>query len=360
MARRTLLIGTTVAASAALFVFTPGAASAAPHQPSVTVLTNDVSAPFQLDYRGGLYVADGGTGAVSKLDGGALSPVAHAPDGFETSGVAVGPDGGIAYTTANEDHSSTSLTIERNGRTTIADLSRFEAKKNPDQHVTYGVDHPSRCVKRAFAPLGGATMKGAVDSHPYAVDSLGHGDWAVADAGGNDVVRVDGGTGKVSLIAVLPRQPLKVTAQQAADLGLTKCVVGVTYNFEAVPTDVELGPDGLLYVTTLPGGPEGPVLGARGSVYTVNPSTGRVHRLATGFLGATNLTVDSHGKVYVAELFAGQISTISHGVAKPYVALRNALAVQMGGGKLYASTIAPTDEMGNPTGEPGSIVRIGS
>ncbi len=41
------------------------------------------------------------------------------------------------------------------------------------------------------------------DSHPYAVASLGDGSWAVADAGGNDILKVDS-RGHVSVIAVLP------------------------------------------------------------------------------------------------------------------------------------------------------------
>jgi hypothetical protein len=61
--------------------------------------------------------------------------------------------------------------------------------------------------------------------------------------------------------------------------------------------------------------------------------------------------------VYVAELFGGQISTVSHGVVKPYVALPNVAAVEYTDGTLYASTTAPTDEQGNPTGN-GTIVRI--
>ena len=34
------------------------------------------------------------------------------------------------------------------------------------------------------------------------------------------------------------------------------------------------GPDGRLYVTSLPGGPEDPSLGARGAIFRVTPSTG--------------------------------------------------------------------------------------
>ena len=228
-------------------------ASAAPG-PTVTVLSSSVFAPFQLDYRQGLYVADGGTQKISRLDGGTLTPVATSPAG--AAGLAVGPDGGIAYTSTNQDHSKTQLIIKGAHPLVKADLSGFEAARNPDKRTLYGVDHPSQCVKNALVPLGGANYKGGVDSHPYAVASLDDGSWLVADAGGNDVVRVDR-AGNVTLIGVLPRQPAVITQDFADSFGLPSCVVGVTYNFEAVPTDVEVAADGTIYVTTSAGRPRG-------------------------------------------------------------------------------------------------------
>jgi hypothetical protein len=124
-----------------------------------------------------------------------------------------------------------------------------------------------------------------------------------------------------------------------------------------VPTDVEVWSSGQLVVSLLPGGPEDPSLGARGSVYRVTTASGHSTRLATGFLGATNVAIGPGRRIYVAELFSGQISYISHGRPVPYLALPGALAVEAGGGHLYASTIAPMDDQGNPTGT-GSLVRI--
>ena len=110
-------------------------------------------------------------------------------------------------------------------------------------------------------------------------------------------------------------------------------------------------------VSLLPGGPEDPSLGARGSVYKVSASTGRATRVATGFLGATNVALDGRGRIFVAELFAGQVSVIEHGRVRKYVDLPAALSLVWSRGTLYAGTIAPTDDEGNPTGT-GSLVAI--
>jgi hypothetical protein len=242
----------------------------------------------------------------------------------------------------------------KHGGTRTVDLLAYDRSRNPDGPTSYGIDHPTACQEQAFEPLGGANYSGQVDSHPYAVAPLGDDSWVVADAGGNDLLKVDR-RGHVSTIAVLPRQPVTLTAEAAAGLGLPDCVVGAVYNFEAVPTDVEVSGHGFL-VTLLPGGPEDPSLGARGSVDYVDRH-GKTHLVAGGFLGATNLAVGDHGIIYVAELFAGKVSQVRHGRVSKYVDLPNALSLEWAHGTLYAGTLASSDEEGNPTG-PGSIVAI--
>ena len=227
---------------------------------------------------------------------------------------------------------------------------------NPDRWINYGIDHPTPCQVAAFAPLGGAKYKGKVDSHPYSVAALPGGAWVVADAAGNDLLRVDG-KGRISVLSVLPRQPFRITAAGAAGLGLPDCVIGAVYNFEAVPTDVEVAPGGKLIVSLLPGGPEDPSLGARGSVVSVDPRTGWASRLGTGFAGATNLALGDHGRIFVSELFAGRISVIDHGRVRPYVQLAGPLGLTYTHGTLFAGTAGPTDAEGNPTG-PGTLVAI--
>ena len=218
-----------------------------------------------------------------------------------------------------------------------ADTLAYEKAHNPDKVNTYGLADPSQCTLDPHAPEGVPPLSytGAIDSHAYSLSAFGKG-FVLADAGANALLRISR-TGKISTLAVLPPQPAKVTKEAAAGFGLI-CSGDITYNFEPVPTDVEVGEDGFLYVTTLPGGPEDPSLGARGKVYRVNPWNSQVKEVATGLLGPTNLAI-SDGKIYVAELFAGRVSVIKHGVVAEYLPLPGALAVEAGkGGTLYAAT----------------------
>ena len=314
-------------AAAALVLTTPSTAWGAPkaQSPSTKVLTSAVVAPFNLAVdRHRLLVADGGTSTLSRIKAdGTLKTIADGPRPGNVAGVAISRNGrSIAYTTTENPsdfvNANGSLHIRRAGGGTVSvNLATYETKKNPDQGVSYGVETTPKCAAE-FEKVTGqpASYTGLNDSHPYSVTAYGKRSWIVADAGGNDLLKVNR-NGRVSTIAVLPVQPLVLTADIVASLGLPECVTDLTYKFEAVPTDVEVGRDGYLYVTTLAGGPESPELGARSSVYRVNPHNGRVKLVATGLLGATNLALH-RGKIYVSEFFAGQISVINRGKPKLY------------------------------------------
>lgn len=367
--RRIIAIVAATAAGTALAVASPLAASARDSRgadagaPIPKLLNSQVVGPFQLSVdHGHLYVADGGTSLVSRLDGTTLKTVIKGPfkpGTGDVAGLDVTDHGDtIAYTATNYVTHQSRLVLHRKGhKDTVVDLAAYERKNNPDKNTTYGVDHPSACVIAAFKKIGErATYKGGVDSHPYAVADLGHGSWAVADAAANAILKVDR-DGKISVIKVLPRQPYKITEGAAKVFGLAKCVIGKTYNFEPVPTDVEVGDHGWLYVTTLPGGPESSALGGRGSVYRIDRHHGDTERVATGFFGATNLALGDHGTIYVTELFGNRISTVHRGRPLLLVKLTSALSLDFARGWLYAGTLAPLDKNGNPKGH-GKLYRI--
>ena len=327
------------------------AASASASGPQVTVLTKRVLAPFQLAVnQGRLFVADGGTSTVSRLTASGLVTVASGPQPGEVAGVDLSPSGRtLAYTATNYQTGRATLKIKKHGQPLrTADLGAYEARKNPDSIRQFGVFRASDCVRKALKPLVaplGVSYHGQVFSHPYSV-AFAAGSWVVADAGGNDLLTVSP-YGRISTLAVLPRLPSTFTAQDVEALGLPACVIGVTYRFEAAPTDVEVGPDGFLYVTALPG-----------VIFKVNPETGVMRIVARGLAGPTSLAITPDGTIYVAELLGGRISKIVGGLPVRHVRLAGALSVEAAGNRtLYASTLAPTDDQGNPTGQ-GSLVRI--
>lgn len=358
---RALLAGI---AALGLVLATPAMASAGGRHtsaPDPVVRSTQVVAPFNLDIAGhDVYVADGFANSVGTLarDGSITPVVADAPG---AAGVERSRDGRVLAFTTTEGgeggitESGLNLWGPR-GSKVYADTLAYETTRNPDQRVTYGVANPSACVRDALTAAGlDVTYTGIVDSHAYSVAQAGRS-WVVADAGANALLRVDR-RGRISTIAVLPAQPTRITAEMAEAVGLPDCVVGVTYRFEAVPTDVEVGRDGMLYVTTLPGGPESPVFGARGALWKVNPHTGKAKQLASGFLGATNLAIGAKGEIYVAEYFAGTISVVTHRKKAPYLDLANVVAVETGrDGSLWAGTTIALDPSAPQV--PGTIVQV--
>lgn len=220
------------------------------------------------------------------------------------------------------------------GSVTTVDLLAFEQAQNPDGGVTYGAQVTDPTCE---APPGFGPYTGLVDTHAYG--SVTHrGVTYVADAGANAIFAVDA-AGAVSTLALLPPVPWTISAEVVAELGLPECLVGETFLFEPVPTDVEVGHDGWLVVSTLPGGPEDGSTGALGAVHRVNPRTGEVRTLATGLSGATNVAVGPLGTVFVAELYANEVSAITPwGRVVSLGAVNQPAGVEWEGGRLYVST----------------------
>lgn len=344
----------------------PAIASTAPAGPGTTsapatqVLSTDVVAPVQLAVRGGrVLVGDAARSTVTEL--GRAKPLAVGPAAGEVNGVDLRHDGSYAFTSRAGKGGATAVTLVRGTTRTVVDLGAFEATHNPDGSRRYGTRSTDSCVTAAIGrlrfpdprPTG---YQGLLASNPYSVASDRVGGWYVADASANDLLRVTN-AGRVSVAAVLPAIPYTFTAKDATALGLPGCLAGVRYEFESTPTDVEVGPDGMLYVTAFPGGPIGADLPPLGQVLRIDPRTGRTTTLADGLSTAINLAVGA-GQVYVAELLPGRVSVLRPGGVRTTVArIPRVAGLEYAGGALYASALAPGYLEGTPTG-PGSVLRI--
>ncbi|WP_139005977.1 ScyD/ScyE family protein [Arthrobacter crystallopoietes] len=223
----------------------------------------------------------------------------------------------------------------------IADVAKHEAKHNPDGKVTYGFRHvdSKSCLDQIKMPMDRPDKyKGSVDSHAYAT-AVNRRSIFVADAGANAVFRINKDSERVRTVAVLPATKVKITEELAREKKLPDCVIGERLYLEPVPTDVEIGDDGWLYVSTLPGGAEDTSWGELGAVYKVHPWTGKTIDIADGFAGATGLALSRRGDIYVAEMFGDKISVVREGSERVRTFLKTKVpgAVEIKGRTLYAT-----------------------
>jgi hypothetical protein len=322
-----------------LVVVATASAASAHRAPVVSApIADGLAGPlqFEVEHNGTVLVGQSFSGTVSTIDrNGTVKDLFNDPG---VDGVSGGAFGTVIYTHTDPDTGVVDLRIHTPwGPKTIASTINYENRKNPDANQHYGLQGLSAdCAAQLPADAGLLPYSGIKDSHPYAVTPAPFG-WYIADAAANDILFVNW-FGQVKTVAVLPPQaPVVVTAAAvaASEDPIPTCIIGTTLISEPVPTDVERGPDGALYVSTLPGGPEDPSLGARGSVYKISPWSGRVGLVATGFAGATNLAVSPWGQIYVSELYANQVSTIVHGRPVPVASVPSPSGLEWSNGKLY-------------------------
>lgn len=327
------------------------------HHPSTAspqVLASGLLSPLRVAVApdGTAYVSENFSGKIDRVSrSGHTSTVYTDPHGYEVGGLSLAGRR-LMFTVTRSDQATGENTgswlkvLTPSGRAhTIADLHRYEVKRNPDRLATYGLadldpnnaDDAACLAKWPISTNGPAFSPGGVDSHPYATYALRNGWTYVADAGGNDVLLVSPNGRSIKTVAKLPPIPLAIDAATAAGMDLDPCFVGTRYYFEPVPTDVEVGPNGTVYVTSLPGGPEGPELGARGSVFAIQSThrstehfsaharhhvgswTQEARPIVTGLAGPTGLAVTPGGDLYVAQLFGDRVSEVAlgrHGKAR--------------------------------------------
>ena len=167
----------------------------------------------------------------------------------------------------------------------IVDLFAFEEASNPD----------------------GADL---IDSNPFDVHSLGGQAALVADAGANDLLRVDN-QGNIEVLAIFPSE--LVSTDNVKDLvGCPSqselCKLPLMIPAQPVPTSIAVGPDGYYYVGELKGFPA--PTGAS-NIWRVAPDASEamcgespdcVKVFDGGFTSIIDLAFDANGALHVAEL----------------------------------------------------------
>jgi hypothetical protein len=302
-----------------------GASAAPTHKakPTVTVVAKKLVGPLSVAQApdGTRYWADAFAGVLYKqVPAGTVSVIYkskhHGADG-------VSADGGVLrfVTGSNNNKSGGVWTLDANGAPVLlGDTWAYEKVANPDGKFKYGfLKTPKSCLAQ-LPPQVPGSYSGVKETHSYAV-ATANGISYVADAGANAILALNA-QGQFSTVAALKPVKVKVTRSAAEANHLPNCTIGKKFALEAVPTDVEYGPDGQLYVTSLPGGPEDGSLGVNGRVLKIDPTTGHVSTIADGLLSPTGVAVASNGDIYVAQLFRGVISKIKAGRHKARTYLR--------------------------------------
>jgi hypothetical protein len=142
----------------------------------------------------------------------------------------------------------------------------------------------------------------ASETNLYGLALGADGNLYVADAGGNTLYRIDPRSGQLSLVAVLPGQP--ITREQLPpglippDQPLANPDRGNKAEIDPVPTGVAVGPDGSIYVGLLPGFPF-PIGG--GKVVKVSPS-GAVSEAASGLSMVVAIAFGPDNNLYISQL----------------------------------------------------------
>lgn len=338
------------AATAALLALGPAAgAMAAPPEPGTTILKDALVGPMHLSVGPGRVVTVSSGSGLTHITRKTATPIYDAPD-WDVTGTA--HQGSTLFFLESQGAGSEDTrplagslkAIDDRGRmATITDqLGAYETAVNPDGDVQYGLSaadaaaHP-QCVSQLGESELQASYRGEIDSHPYAVAVQGNTAY-VADAGMKAVLSVDLTSGEVRTVAVLPPRPALITQETSEKYAIPDCK-GLTYNVEAVPTDVEVSAEGL-YVSSLPGGLEDPILGARGAIFRIDPATGKTEVHVEGLLSPTGIALDGAGNLYVASLSGEGVLRIPAATrtATLYLAAREAADVEVSGSTLYATT----------------------
>jgi hypothetical protein len=225
---------------------------------------------------------------------GSVTKLGAVPRQFLAPAVAMGGRGQTFVLTVGGEPDSGAATLYRwtpgaKGVRAVADIAAYQ-QTDPDPDNLEGVPE---------------------ESNPYGVAALPDGSALVADAAGNDLLRVYP-NGRIVTVARLKPRVVEVPEELPDEFeGEPLPPAGTPVPAEAVATSVTVGADGYYYVGELRGFPATPGTSqvwriAPGSVNAVcdpeAPATGACRRYADGFTSIVDLGAGPDGSVYVVEL----------------------------------------------------------
>lgn len=161
-----------------------------------------------------------------------------------------------------------------------------------------------------------------IESNPYGLAVGADGNALVADAAGNDLLRVTP-EGDVTTVA---RFDVQEVATDLVPPGVFPFPLPPVMEAEAVPTSITIGRDGAIYVGELKGVPFRP---GSSNIWRIEPGaegawcstdepdpTGACTLFATGFTAIQDIAADRHsGRMYVLELAADGVIAFESGFA---------------------------------------------
>lgn len=224
---------------------------------------------------------------------GSVKQLGTVPQQFLAPAVAVGRRGQVFVLTVGGEPGTGAATLYRwtraKGVRAVADIAAYQ-QTDPDPDDLEGVPG---------------------ESNPYGVAALPDGSALVADAAGNDLLRVYP-NGHIVTVARLKPRVVEVPEELPDEFeGEPLPPAGTPLPSEAVATSVTVGADGFYYVGELRGFPATPGTSqvwriAPGSVNAVcdpeAPRKGACRRYADGFTSIVDLGAGRDGSLYVLEL----------------------------------------------------------
>lgn len=359
-ARTTAVLATGVIAVSAVLT-APAAVARGSSEPS-PVVELDGPRGVDVDHAGRIVVSEA-DGTVSLVTDRGRHPKVHeigsVPAGFLAPAVAVGRSGRVyALTPGGEPGTgAATLYLLRHGKPAkpIADIAAYQ-QDDIDPYNIEGVPE---------------------ESNPYGVAALKDGSVLVADAAGNDLLRVYP-DGDIVTVARLKPRVVPVPEELPDEVeGEPLPPAGTPIPAEGVATSVTVGSDGYWYVGELRGFPATPGTSQiwrikPGSVDAVcdpeRPNRGDCRRFADGLTSIVDLAPGSKGSIYAVELVTQSWFQWELGIAAPIGGL---FRVRPGGSikELVPGTLTlpgGVDTASNgklyvtgPVFGPGSLWRIG-